>query len=671
MFPQNQPVPPPTPRQFDFARSVEASPDIAQRLPEAAQEMITPLAKYAYAYPGGMQGMMIEVLRISPTDAMSIEQSSPDVARALFTAIERAPIPPPNEIHLKDVLAALLTHGGEAIRYEDAVRRFGPDIAPDRPSRRDKPLAAIREAPKNSASVEEQHERNAIATLAGRLVASLQQNPDRADLPPNRYWPPSPPLPSSPPPGFSSKPSFDERALQLHSEGIEKTPRSLPEFTVMRAIGGGRGGGGIVMGGEVAATFRGQPIGLSFRPIERSHLVVAVVAMSDGRVLFSRPVRPDVLVAAYRIAFGDPDPKRRVARMSSKETAGAILISLLARQNRPVNVSEFLVHPAISDLQLGRDLIVVDGADFLFAEDLEKRLGKVQRADTLTNSADLSVAEWRAAIASGEFGHWYRYVERPLSISLQHDELIVKAKNDLDSNVLFELVRPAEEKQRNDLSMPSSDFALFPRLPLLPQPRPERSVVIRDVTTALAEFRTLNDFLGISAIMRWAQDSGARWFGGRPQTASLVDVRSVVRTGNSATFDSRGAVDIELEKIREIIRILPAGIPVGKQADARQLNEAIAEDAEMSLLLLELSSRGYSSKVQEQAMLRWQMSKPKAPRHADQVYYELLKRDMPPSEYEQLKRHCDMGECVLYLEATRREPWIADVLAAWKARKVK
>jgi len=70
-------------------------------------------------------------------------------------------------------------------------------------------------------------------------------------------------------------------------------------------------------------------------------------------------------------------------------------------------------------------------------------------------------------------------------------------------------------------------------------------------------------------------------------------------------------------------------------------------------------------------MLRWQMSKPKAPRHADQVYHELLKRYMLPSEYEQLKRRCDMGECVLYLEATSREPWIADVLTAWKARKVK
>lgn len=667
-FQQNQPVPPPTPRQFAFARSVEARPDIARRLPEAAKEMIMPLAKYAYAYPGGMQGMMVEVLRIPPTDAMSIEQSSPDVARALFTAIERAPVPPPHEIHLKDVLAALLTHGGEAIRYEDAVRRFGPDIAPDRRSRRDKPLAAIREAPKNSASVEVQHERNAIATLAGQLVASLQQNPDRGDLPPNRYWPPSPPLPSSPSPGFSSKPSFDERALQLHSEGVE-TLRSAPEFAAMRAIGGGRGGGGIVMGGEVAATFRGQPIGLSFRPIGRSHLVVAVVAMSDGRVLFSPPVRPDVLVAAYRIGFGDP--KRGVARMSSKQTAGAILISLLARQKAPVNVSEFLVHPAISDLQLGRDLIVVDGADFLFADDLEGRLGKVQRVEEHTNSADLSVAEWRAAIAAGEFGYWYRYVERPLRISLQHDALIVTATSDLDRNVLFELVRPAEGKQARDLSMPSRDFSVYPLLPQLPQLRTERSVVIRDVTAALAEFRILNDFLGVSAIMRWAQDGGARWFGGLPQTSPLVDVRSVVRIANSATFDSRGAVDIELEKIHEIIRVLPAGITGGKQADARQLNRAIAKDTEISLLLLELGSRGYSSKVKEQAALRWQMSKSNAPSHADQVYLDLLKRDMPPSEYEQLKRRCDMGECVLYLEAMRREPWISDVLAVWKAPRAK
>ena len=330
--------------------------------------------------------MMVDVLHIAPTDAMTIEQSSPDVARALFTAIEHAPVPPPQETHLKDVLAALLTHGGEAIRYEDAVRRFGPDLAPDRRSRPNK----VREA-KNSASVEEQHERNEIAKFAGRLVASLRQNPDNGDLSAKDLSLP-PPLPPEPLPGFRSEPSFNQRVLQLHSEGVD-TLGSMPGFTVMRAIGGGRGGGGIVMGGGVTASFHGQPIGLSFRPIERSNLVVAVVAMSDGRVLFGPPVRPDVLVAAYRIAFA---PSLGMARMSSKQTTGAVLISLLGRQVAPANVAEFLVHPAISDLQLGRDLIMVDGAEFLFADDLERRLGKLQRIEVPADAVDLSVDQWRA-----------------------------------------------------------------------------------------------------------------------------------------------------------------------------------------------------------------------------------------------------------------------------------
>jgi hypothetical protein len=92
-FPQGKPIPAPALRLFEFARSIEAGSDIAQRLPNPAQVMLEPLAKYAYAYPGGMQGMMVDVLHLTPTDAMSIERSSPDVSRALFTAIERAPIP--------------------------------------------------------------------------------------------------------------------------------------------------------------------------------------------------------------------------------------------------------------------------------------------------------------------------------------------------------------------------------------------------------------------------------------------------------------------------------------------------------------------------------------------------------------------------------------------------
>lgn len=639
VFPKDRPVPSPTPRRFDFARTIQARPDIAQRLPSAAQEMMAPLAKYAYAFPGGMQGIMVEVLQIPPTEAMSIEQSSPDVAQAIFTAIEHAPVPPPQEEHMKDVLAALLMHGGEAIRHEDAVRRFGPNITRDHGSRRNEPLVAGREAPKDSASVEEQHASAAIAMLAGQLVASLKQNPDSDDLPPIFHSSPSPPLPP-PPPGFSSEPSFNERVVQLHSESVDT--RSVPEFTEMRAIGGGLGGGGIVMGGGIATNFSGQPIGLCFRPIERTNLFVASVAMSDGRVLYGPPVRPDVLIAAYRIAFGDRN--RGIARMSSKPTAGAVLISLLTQSQWPADVSEFLVHPAISDLQLGRDLIVADGADFLFSKELEKRLGKVQKVDVPRNYVDLSVPQWRAAMRQGEFGKWYRYVQRPAKISLQQDSLIVTAMNDPDRDVLFELVRPAEPEQS----------------------RQERSVIIHGLTDSVAEFRTLNDFFRLSAIMRWARDNGAKWLGALPQTTPLLQVRSVVKSHESWAFDSRGTVDIELEKLRERAKVLPAGIPIERQADAQRLNQAFEKDAEQHLVSFELSARGYSSDVVDQAMSRLQMSKGNTPSNVDQTLLEMMKRELPPSQYESLKAACDKGEWpFLYWAAVSREPWVESVGAAW------
>ncbi|MGC4052977.1 MAG: alpha/beta fold hydrolase [Paludibaculum sp.] len=453
LFPRDMPVPPPSPRRFSFQRSIVARPDIAERLPSAARAMIGPMAKYAYAYPGGMQGMMVEVLRVAPTDAMTIERSSPDVGRALFTAIERAPVPPPAEVHLREVLAALLLHGGEAIRYEQVVRRVeGKDVASHRNSRTSTPLVAAQEARNRPPSAEERHEKEAITALAGQLIASLKQKPSGDDLPRKVDASPSGPLPP-PPPGFSSSPTFNKRVQQLHSNDVE-APSRLLGFTFMRSIGGGLGGGGVVMGGPVAATLDGLPIGLSFRPIERSNLVVIVVAMSDGRVLFGPAVRLDVMVAAYRLGFGDS--ARGATPVPPTGTAGAVLISLLSRTKRPLNVSEFLVHPAISDLQIGRDLIVTDGAEFLFNDELNKRLGDVQNVDVPRSSVALSVAQWRAAMKGGAFGGWYRYVERPLNISSQQNELLVTAMNEPDRTTLFELVRPAEPKREPAIQIPAN-----------------------------------------------------------------------------------------------------------------------------------------------------------------------------------------------------------------------
>jgi hypothetical protein len=139
----------------------------------------------------------------------------------------------------------------------------------------------------------------------------------------------------------------------------------------------------------------------------------------------------------------------------------------------------------------------------------------------------------------------------------------------------------------------------------------------------------------------------------------------VVKAAHSWTFDPRGAVDIELEKVRQLAKVVPASVPTAKKADAQRLNQAYAKDAEQELLRLELSSRGYSSQVQEQALRPLQTSKSNEISYADQVLLDIMRQQMPASEYNSLRKACDIGMCFVLLEALRREPWIEAVSASW------
>ncbi|MGC4052976.1 MAG: hypothetical protein QM757_26925 [Paludibaculum sp.] len=125
-------------------------------------------------------------------------------------------------------------------------------------------------------------------------------------------------------------------------------------------------------------------------------------------------------------------------------------------------------------------------------------------------------------------------------------------------------------------------------------------------------------------------------------------------------------MEIELQKVRQIAKVLPGGIPAGKLSDAQRLNQAYAKDAKQYLLSLELSSRGYSSQVQEQALWRLPTSRPNSISYADQVLLDMMRQELPWLEYEILSSECNIGRCSVFETAVKREPWIRSVSAAWK-----
>jgi hypothetical protein len=646
------PVPTPHIRKFDFDRKVGSSSDVANRLPPAAQQLLEPISKYAGVHPGGMHGMMVDVLGLHPTVAMDIERSSDNAARALVASIERAPIPPTQEQHMRDVVAALLLHGGDAIRHEDAVRRFGKDkVTPNALNT----LVTAREAPRDAVAVTAAHDHDAILALATSMVNNLRNRPDSLTKQDGNNGGGGGGGPSV---DFSKQrtPSFETTSRQLHSEGF-KPMRSMPRFTTMRSMGGGRGGGGVVMGSPVASSIAGRPVGLSFRLIAGASLVIPVVAMSDGRVLFAPPVRPDIFLAACRIGFGDSS--RKIGPLPATGAEGTVLISLLERSEQPLELAEFLVHPAISDLSLGRDLIVTDGANFLFSDALDRRLGVSDSPKSSSTARVLTLSQWRSAVKNGEFGHWYRYVERPILITAVGDVVEVKAQSNESSDVLFEFVRPADSVSQK-------------------RPLPERAVIIQGAPEALAEFGALNDFLRTAAITRWAASSGARWIGGGPKVALLGDVRTVIFGEDlKPLFDTRGAVDLELQELHRLLDVAITEVPQANRKDAQRLGNALISTKKPQLLYMEMRSRGYSALVAG-AVVKHAIDHQIAGKSNPAVFVllDILSKAMPSDDYSKLRvafnkcngeRECPAN---MLLEGALEayEPWTLDIMAALSSK---
>ena len=524
------PITAPPARKFAFSRVSGSAENAIARLPVKAQTLLIPLAKYAIAHPGGVQALLTGTLRLRPADALELERSSRSVDVLLAAAIRQAE-PPPAERY-REVMASLIKHGGRAIRHEevlamfpDAVRSGEPDITKAR-WRDGAPLSMAQ----RQALIAEERLVNQIvvsafadAAHAGPFtpraagVTSMFGNGGGGETVSGSIFDSTAPVE----PGGGGAPSYNERVNNLHTidHANSRSGPASRSFTSMRSIGGGRGGGGVVVGAPVTFDPQLRPSAARWETMSKDGVQYGSprVTLKDGSVVFARPVRQDIALAAQRLVFGDS----KAAIRASSETEGDVLISMLNNARHLFDktaVAEFLVHPAIADLAVGRDLIGCDGAAFLFPTVFKLMLDAAPQIRRVA-AGSVDAHEWFKEISKGTYRGWYRYVDRQVVVKRDGAALIVAATGKTAPHVLFELVRPAEE-----------DGVVV---------TPELNVVIDGLIRASPQFRSLNDLISTVAVLRWIKSNQVRIDDNLPAGRRLAPARTVVLQDERATFGPR------------------------------------------------------------------------------------------------------------------------------------
>lgn len=544
------PITAPPARKFAFSRVSGNTGNAIASLPAKAQKLLVPLAKYAIAHPGGVQALLTGTLRLRPADALELERSSRSVDDLLAAAIRQAE-PPPAERY-REVMASLIKHGGRAIHHEevlamfpDAVRSGEPDVTKAR-WRDGAPLSVAQ----RQALMTEERLVNQIVVSA--FADAAQAGPDTlgAASPTSMFgssgggatgsgsgsgsgigsiFDSTAPVEAS----GGGAPSYNERVNNLHTIDRADSRSGPPSrsFTSMRSIGGGRGGGGVVVGAPVTFDPQLRPSAARWETMSKDGVQYGSprVTLKDGSVVFARPVRQDIALAAQRLVFGDS----KEAIRASSETQGDVLISLLNNARPLLNktaVAEFLVHPAIADLAVGRDLIGCDGAEFLFPTVFKLMLDAAPQVRRVA-AGSVDAHKWFKEISEGTYSGWYRYVDRQVVVKRDGAALIVAATGKTAPHVLFELVRPAEKEDEVVVT-------------------PELNVVIDGLIRASPQFRSLNDLISTVAVLRWIKSNQVRIEGNLPGGRRLAPARTVVLQDERATFGPRSQSSYLKEDIK-------------------------------------------------------------------------------------------------------------------------
>ena len=345
---------------------------------------------------------------------------------------------------------------------------------------------------------------------------------------------------------------------------------------MMRSIGGGRGGGGIVLGAPVSAATVGKPLAAQWEQVLNRGQPYAVlkIALTGGAIVYAMPVRGDIALAATRLTFGDKQQKIAPTRPGE----GNVLVSLLTRGLllEKKEAASFLVHPAIADLDLGRELVTCDGAAFLMQDAFAARIQKA-RGGTASSGA-VPVREWFDKVTRGSYGGWYRYVDRPARITRYGAALRVRAAGGARPDVLFEFAIPDDDST--------------PENPITPETH-----VVNGLTEATPEFRSLNDFIATFATLRWLQANHVAVNGEIKNVIKRNVVRTVLVRDQSVTFSSRDLAQFLADDVKKRKSVWKKTVSTKHYQVPPGLLDATIKEKQQGIDEAELRNLGYDERL--------------------------------------------------------------------------
>ena len=226
------------------------------------------------------------------------------------------------------------------------------------------------------------------------------------------------------------------------------------------------------------------------------------------------PVLLEDAYAAHQIVYGTYPG---VPSFSAKSGIGLVGIYDKARyfditDGKVINEGDrwkIVMHPAITNLQLGWSTLMVD------ALPIKKHL-LIMTRNNLDPAEEQKVAEW----LSHTPGNW-KFTEAPLTITAEGPSLIVLRRQPISDDpylkrVAFLSVKPFDGDSKDSERQFAEEF---PRtLPALIQ--------------SSQAFERLNRFAAVLAVFRWAASAGAHFEGGVEPPTSVPTPKSIVITGS-------------------------------------------------------------------------------------------------------------------------------------------
>lgn len=491
------------------------------------------LAEYSEGGGIGPRAALVEYLGLSTEEAYDIMRTSGSPKEILHTAIQVVP-----EARRFAVLQNLI---GEVERsYESArvVEEFGPY-----------------RKPKDLAIVEEpfQFQRDPSDPRPWR--------PEDGPRPPDLGGIGSRPgeEPKPPPPGSAEAWRLD--GLKDYRSFVEReykapTPGPFPE-----AIKSRKGFGGVVFGNEVTDDGLPAPVSLGWEADPKDGSVGTLTCKFDKTAAALAGVRQEEACAAYRIIYAgvraaDPTPGKDGAKADlaivpwdKGEAIGLVGVQegveyfdcgpegfLHAGERRKV-----VMHPAIADLKLGWTVLLCD-----VIPDRNLRAPVIQYVTKA--GGEEKADEMRRIWDEARFAGW-KFCDVPMRVSVEDGALVVVRPKEAGSDF------PAEVRESCFITfnaynqsglIKGSGEAFYPLVPLL--------------TEASPDYKRLNDFAKVLAVVRWAKARGADFPKPPPAPPSAPWGGSLIITGAGAVpapdFEPRQANKELQDKVRLRLAVL-------------------------------------------------------------------------------------------------------------------